>query len=285
MFWPAILSVMSSEPESPLPGSGKFFLFGHLLCGGILLLGWLEGYPVWLAMSRSLGPAAAWVPSAAALLCGLGSVVLVMVRCPHPGRWLRWGLLVVALGLMGLGLSLTDPATPAKHIHVAQYFLLGLAARLVLCRPLPRGLQSTGAWVAVVLYAFHDELLQGLHPQRTFGLDELGSDALAGLAAILVVEALSPTSHLPSWAALKPLVPLVWVLVGAVLLILPLPAFQDRLPPFWLLLPLVAGGAVWFSSPSSFSPPVRHWADQIAVLALLLTPYPVLPHGTPLVFH
>lgn len=294
MFWPATHSAMSSDPEGK-GGHGPILVtgVGHLICAGMLVF-WLDGLNPWKRLSFHLGWQAALVPVVVALVAVLAVVGAVLVRQRRLGQTPRWGLLVAALGLVGAGLMLTDPAFPAKRIHVAQYLLLGAVIRLTFCRSLPEILRPAGAWVAVVLYAFHDELLQGLHPRRTFGLDELGSDALAGLAAILVIEAWNPLPRAgpgPAqswWVQGKALVAegLPWILTGAILLILSLPLYRDHLPPLWGVLPLLAGVAAWFSrDSSSLSPPVRHWGDQMAILALLLTPYPVLPHVAPLVFH
>ena len=68
------------------------------------------------------------------------------------------------------GLMLTDPQFPAKRIHVAEYIAVawlvyrGLGGRL----GAPR--RAAAAALIASLLGVHDELIQGLHPRRTFGV-------------------------------------------------------------------------------------------------------------------
>ncbi|MDP7172068.1 MAG: VanZ family protein [Alphaproteobacteria bacterium] len=71
------------------------------------------------------------------------------------------------------GLLFADPAFPAKRVHVFQYALLALVVRRGLASRLDGvPLMAMSALVAALL-GVHDELIQGLRPERYFSLTDI----------------------------------------------------------------------------------------------------------------
>ena len=95
------------------------------------------------------------------------------------------------------GLMLTDPQFPAKRIHVAEYIAVawlvyrGLGGRL----GAPR--RAAAAVLIASLLGVHDELIQGLHPRRTFGVLDIITNGFGATAGALAALAMTTTVNAP----------------------------------------------------------------------------------------
>lgn len=260
----------------------------HGLCAGLILL-YVNTFEIWTALTDHLGRERASLIPFAAVLAAFGLFALAARRAWRGGRLCR-GMVVLGLVLAGVALALPEAQFPAKRIHVAQYMLVAVVVRYGLRRSLG-GAALTVAGVAITaLYGAHDEMIQGLHPARTFGLEDWLVDILAGAAGSLLAHGIGLfEARGPAVTGLRRLareVPpgLTVILAGVVALMVPLPAFRDDLAPWWTVLPLLAGGVVWFALPPPADPALRAVTEQIAVLGLLLALYPGLLHALPLTF-
>ena len=251
----------------------------------VLLVGtYVQAFPVWSWLAAGLGrPLAALVPfGAAAVILVLTGVAAGRLAGRRRPAWLP---LLAGAGLTLAVLALPDAQFPAKRIHVAEYLVLAV----LVCRalsPLVTGpaLTLLGA-LAAALYGMHDELIQGLTPPRTFGLTDILVDALSGLAGALMLQGLRLFEREGLPTTFQPSAGLALILLGSVLFILPLPAYDGQVLPVWPVLPLLAGGFVWFFNPPPAPAGLRRACDQISLLALLLAVYPVVSQLSGRAFH
>lgn len=230
-------------------------------------------------LTLRFGPAAAWAAPVLLLAAVAAAVAILAWRRAAPGR-IGWGWLVLAALLAAGCLLFLDPRFPAKRIHVAEYMALSFAVAWV-TRRWVRGARLV-LWTAALtaLFGLHDEMLQGLLPDRTFGLDELLVDALSGLAGAMILQGLRLVGA--EEARPRPSPGLAATATGAVLFALALPSFRDMPLPIWTALPLLGGVLVWATEPSAGKAGLP--AAAFAVLAMLLVAYPVLTHVLPLHF-
>ncbi len=217
----------------------------HLLAL-IAVSSYANSFEIWRWLAAVAGPAAAYLPpalAAAAGACLLG-VTAAYRRTGVPVGW-RW--LVAALVLALAGLWLADPQFPAKRIHVPQYFLIGLLMRAALVSAEGGWQRTLGAVLLGTLYGIHDEFLQGLLAERTYGLADIATNALGAASGALAGHALAADR-----AALTPRPApgdLVALVLPVAILATALPRLADLretvLDPLWMLPFLVAGAAAF----------------------------------------
>jgi len=282
---------MSSESQASAarPHSGGLLY----PVAALLVVAYVNTFELWALLVRSIGPEQAALVPFATLAVGLGLTVWWIIL--HRGAiGMRPVLLVMALALALLGLALTDPAYPAKLIHVPQYILLALVLRRALSDHVGGTALTAATMVVTLIFGIHDEMLQGLHPSRTYGLRDIVVNATAGASGALAAAGIA------LWRG--PSGPLQFpVRIGAALavqavaltfLVMTLMRYVgvnpvDAPPPAWAGAPLAIGGIalVALFGSGSPSPGARHIRMVIAWTTLPLALYPVIPHVTPLVFH
>ncbi len=257
----------------------------------LLLVGFINAFPAWQALSQALGRQAAWLPF------GLLVVVLLLLaglawRPGDNGRPWHWPAIAAGLALAGLGLLATDPAFPAKRIHVAEYAVLALVLRRALAPWLAGWGLTLAAALLGLLAGLHDEMVQGLLPSRSFGLRDIGVDGLGALAGALLGHGLrlapggAIAADLP-WRAL----PWGWLGrcwlplgLGVVLLAWPLEKLAGAPLPLWTIAPLLAGCANLLWQPPAVLPGLARLSLILLLFTAPLALYPLLSHVPPLVF-
>lgn len=245
----------------------------------------------------------ALLPSAV-LTVGVMVVVLPVVawvlwrsaRGDRPTLRLPWLLVAVVL-IIGAFL-LTDPAYPAKRIHIPEYILLSLVLRWAGSYRLSGVELTVSAGVLTGLLGVHDELLQGLHPSRYFGINDIVVNAISGVAGAAI-------GHAADWPR-----PRVWsdrksgrptdsgvaaghTLAGTGLMLLALLLFiwvlarLDGMPvPVWAGLPLIGVAFFWMISDAFAGAParLRPTVNLIIWLSVATLLAPMSVHVSPLVF-
>ena len=152
---------------------------------------------------------------------------------------MSWPWAASAAAVFVAGLLSTDPAYPAKRIHVPEYFALTLLVYWS-CRPhLSRPLAVWGAVALTVSLGGVDEILQGAMASRTFGLPDVGTNALGALSAGLGLQSLT------SGVAVKrpdraTFVYAGMLLSGLALLLLGANAYKGSEMPVWIYLPALS---------------------------------------------
>lgn len=251
----------------------------------LLVLFYVNMFDFWAWLSGTLGPG---IP-AKLLPVAVTVVVLLIIALRFVDRVNRgYSIKLVFLGL-GLicaifSLALPDPRVPIKRIHVAEYIILAFLVRHTLSHRL-QGTQLTLFTVFVtLLLGIHDEMLQGLHPQRYYGWLDMIVNGTAGLSGALLGHGLlccvRPTAvpAQPRARALAGLVALFFLL-GASSVWLVVVLYQQRGPAFSLLLLLpqvVCGMLLIVLRPEIvFSSRTHHGFQAVFWLAFALTVYPL----------
>ncbi len=276
-------------------GFGRFCL--HYGAGAILVVGYVNTFAIWGLLVTALGPdlsaAIPFMVLAAPALAGMA--VLYRTRTARPRLQMSW--LLAGFVLAGLALAVTDPAFPAKRIHVPQYALLALVLRRGLAGSMS-GWRLTGFGALLTLaFGIHDELIQGLHPDRSYGLTDILVNGLSGAAGSLMAHGIGLFScpggipEAPNGESeISPngesgILPGAWLTAaGTGFLILALTAWRDTPPPIWLIFPLLAGTAVWLGGRRPDDPIVRTGLNAFVWTCFPMVLYPVLPHVSTLVF-
>lgn len=200
----------------------------------------------------------------------------------------QWGVVLLGVALAVATLFLSDPRFPAKRIHVVEYGLLAIVVRHAFSYRLGGASLLWASVVVTALLGCHEELLQGLHPLRTYGPDDIGRNVAAALAGGLIGHGLHLFQR-PDRPRedLKPMLSLeaAAVMLGAALLLASLASFRSDWIPWWTLAPLLAAGALWCRRfgvwTGSFVHPfsLGFWLCQTMIL------YPLLANVSPLVLH
>ena len=276
--------------KDPLPPAK--FRSGRLLypLATLLVIAYVNTFELWAILVDSIGAKWAALVPFATLALGFAGGWIVLRR---DAIRISPALLIAGLALALLGLALTDPAYPAKRIHVPQYFLLALVLRRGLSDHMSGALLTVATILVTLIFGIHDEMLQGLHPSRTYGLRDMAVNGAAGAAGALMAAGMGlwPGSPGPirlpfrlgaalmfQSAALAYLVADLAVYVWAGLAGVP--------PPLWAGAPVLLGGVALMVLLRSGNPSsgIGHFCSVIAWTTLPFVLYPVIPHVTPLVF-
>lgn len=253
----------------------------------MLLAFFINAFPAWSALSQQLGKQAALLPFGL-----LGLILLPLALLAWRRRPWDWRCILAGIACAVLGLLATDPAFPAKRIHVAEYAVLALVLRRALAPWLKGWSLTLAAALFGLLAGLHDEMVQGLLPSRSFGLRDIGVDGLGALAGSLLGHGLRLAPGAASAATLRwrDLPQASWALgllplgLGVVLLAWPLERLAGSAIPLWPLAPLLAGCALLLAQPPLPDP---GWRRLLLILLLFTAPlalYPLLSHVPPLVF-
>ncbi len=167
--------------ESPRATPAGRFLYP---AAALLVVLYVNTFEIWGALVGALGGERAALVPYGALLAALGCVPW-LVRGRGPVRP-RPAAVAAAAALIAAGLLITDPAFPAKRIHVPQYLLLALVLRRALSDHVGGTALTGTAMLFTLLFGIHDEMLQGLHPHRTYGLRDMAVNGVSGAAGALL---------------------------------------------------------------------------------------------------
>ncbi|MGQ0665022.1 MAG: VanZ family protein [Pseudomonadota bacterium] len=261
---------------------------------GLVLL-YVNTFEVWQALSAGLGGRVAAVVPVALVAAVVAAAGLAVPLWRQRGGQVAVGTLLVGLGVAAAALWVSDPAYPAKRIHVFEYMLLSVVVRKALAFHLNgRALLFATAALTGVLGS-HDELIQGLHPNRVYGLRDIAINTLGGLAGALVGYAFAlferphaaPAASPPAGLEPAAVVAAGGLALGWALLLFALPSFRGGALPWWTAVPLVAGGCAWavVGHRMAHAPGPHHVWTRGAGLTLATAMYPVLAYALALDFN
>lgn len=213
----------------------------------------------------------------------LGVAIYAGVKLRRGTLSVAWLWLGAAMLLTVVGLASTDPAFPAKRIHVPQYVVLAIVLHLSIRASDRTGLTLLFVFFTVAAYGVHDEFLQGLHPQRSYGLRDMFVDACGAGAGIALVRAFLPvyrglSVELGTMAVRHGVTAAIALALGGVFLFAwAATAYRSDILPYWSVLPALAGGLALAVAAERL--PLR--GDRLAVRALaalcvLFAAYPVV---------
>ena len=250
-----------------------------------LVVVFIQTINVWRWLDETLGGTGAMLVPFVLAVCLL--TFLFVARLGNKERLqIYWLYLIVAVVLAGIALSLPDPNFPAKRIHVAEFMLIAFILRRGFCRwSSGMSLIIFTATAGIVLGA-HDELIQGLHPDRYFGHRDIVVDGLSAIAGALAGHGLRLYDNVPKrdeiWIA-----PhwryLALVVVGLIVFLYPLPGLREVPLPWWTLTPLVVTAFLWYFLDKAR----RVVGDPASVIVWMVVSaalYPIVTRMTPVVF-
>lgn len=255
----------------------------YYVLAGVLVGLFIQTFEIWRWLITAIGPgmAAAVPPTLLVVLLLALAAWPLLRRQRHLVKALP---IIVGLVLALVALWLADPEFPAKRVHVAEYVLLSLVVRRAVALDVGGAPSIVLTGLITALFGLHDELAQGLHPDRAFDLADVAVNALSGIAGALVADGIGLFEEPREETTLRvPIGAAIGVAMATAVLVFALPAFRDELVPWWTMTPIFAAGAFWFLDARSEStlPSI-----SVAVWLALLSPlYPALANGTSLVFH
>lgn len=247
----------------------------------VLVAAYVNTFDIWRWLVASVGQSTANVTPFLITATALATALAIAFRAARrDGGWPS-PLLVIGAAIAIGALFLTDPAFPAKRIHVPQYMLLSLVLRRALFHGgLPEP-SLTGLSVAMAaLLGIHEEFLQGFHPDRGFGLRDIGINAFGALAGGLLASGfrLFATGAARTESLGAPVrIAAVALTIAVLLLIAPMEAYRGQTIPSWTIMPLLAAGCVWALLATRRPPPLPWRIAGLLVLSLIL--YPMASHA------
>ena len=153
--------------------------FAWFALSALLMLCFVNGFPIWAYLYQKLSlQSLVILPVAVAFVFIFGLIAWFAQAGSRPN--LIW--IVIAILLAGIGLYLPDATVPSKRIHVAEYMLLAIIVRKAF------SFRHSGValliWTALLtaLLGVHDEILQGLHVQRYYGLRDMVVNAFGAMS-------------------------------------------------------------------------------------------------------
>ncbi|HJM61560.1 MAG TPA: VanZ family protein [Alphaproteobacteria bacterium] len=220
-----------------------------------------SAFTPWRWLSEQLSPPALeMLPPALALLL---FAIVIIHAAPRlrvsGGTTIAW--LVTAATLALAGLLFADSAFPAKRVHVFQYALLALVVRRGLANRLDGVLLVAMSALVAALLGVHDELIQGLRPERYFGLTDILVNTVSAFAGGCLGAALSGPGN-----SNNPPSPRAWLAVGLALaglavLLSGLTYAPAATLPVWAWLPALLCLASW----PLLVPAGRRWPGALPV--------------------
>ena len=285
---------MKDLKPRPIPNkipSAGLCLLHHLGCG-LVVIAFVHFFGLYQLISERLGKE--FIAVSPFLLPILLLATLFLARKITARQWPPQKLPPILLGLCCcfVALALPDPEIAVKRIHVFEYLLLSLYVRYTLSFRLAGIPLFLFSCLLTGLYGVHDELLQGLHPARTYGLRDMSVNAVAALGGCLLWHGLtiftpSSTDH---GTAKKPLsLKQSFYLTGLAISIpamaVPLVVHRNDSLPFWPFLPLAAAMVVWSCFFIDDRSPHRPGILAVSIVASIFLAYPLAVNVLEITFY
>lgn len=272
-------------------GSLPWQIFLYTACW-LLVVVFVHLYGVFSLLNRLLPtPVIAVVPIAAVL-----SVLVFLPRFlktqAHEGKVSRpW--VVAGVLLCIIALAIPDGRYPVKRIHVLEYMALSCLVRYAMSWRLQGGPLLFFSVLAGMAFGVHDELLQGIHSQRTYGLRDISVNGVASLGGSFIWHGgalfvgnnkrLLPEHITERWGTA--LFYLAWLVLSTLAFIIPLAGYKNVALPYWMFLPLSAALVFWALYHQQLQGSVRYGCLVVSCLAFSFFCYPVVINAVSLSFH
>lgn len=273
-----------------LPGTRRRLIIGYL-SALLLVFAYINMFPAVRYIVKHWGAAPVLV-----LPILVTVTVLIVIFClflntarkqqAHPGI----ASLIIGIAICLAALVVPDPQAPVKRIHVIEYMALSLLIRYTMSVRL----QGTALLVYSVFFAsllgVHDELIQGLHPLRTYGTRDILVNALGSAGGGLIwhgfrlFEQTEPDSNQPVRLTRGSALYLALLFCSVLFFFIPLFFFREELLPLWPGLPLAAGLTLFLAASAKRSAHFNHGVWAVSWGAYTLLAYPIAARLVPAVF-
>jgi len=197
-------------------------------------------------------------------------------------REIRWIPVISGLAICLSALLIPDPQIAIKRIHVSEYLLLSFCVRYVMSHKMQAGSLLFFSSILTITLGIHDEFLQGLHPQRTYGLRDMLVNGVAGAGGSLLWHGFSLFSKnykKPLSREKKTTLHFVYpVLLSLSVLVLTtqLHSYPSPTIPLWPCLPLLVTSLFYFFLMRNDGSDWSHGLTVTSYSSFLLLFYPLL---------
>ena len=224
----------------------------YLGCG-LLVLFYVNLFPVLEIVYRLFGDTFIKGATIGIPLIAAGGLLFYFGRSSRQATLrINWIFVISGLTICLSALFIPDPKVSIKRIHVSEYLLLSFFVRYVMSHKIQdETLLLFSAFFTVIL-GIHDEFLQGLHPQRTYGLRDMLVNGVAGVGGGLVWHGFNlfskniETSHSLLKKSTTHFAYLILLSVTLLVFITQLYPYPSQTIPVWPCLPLLATSAYYF---------------------------------------
>lgn len=272
-------------------GGHGFILLHHLGCG-LLVVVFVHFYSLYQLVNQKLG--GSFLAISPFVLPVLLLAALFFRRYRVADNLSSIHRLPIILGLCCcLGaLAVPDPEIAVKRIHVMEYLLLSLYVRYTLSFRIGGKHLLVFSCMLSCLYGVHDELLQGIHPARTYGLRDMLVNGVAAVGGGLVWHGLNlfcrrageRETGFAGWPWSQVLY-LLGLAAAVPAMAVPLIVHRHDVLPSWSFLPLAAAMVVWVCYFAGDRSTLRHGVVPVSVVAFLFLLYPLAVNGLQVAFY
>lgn len=254
-------------------------VLGYVLCA-ILVVFFVNLYSVWAVASKLLPPQLLTIlPIAAGATLTAAALFYFLKRKAQSSRQEN-SLILLGGAICLLALFLPDSQYPVKRIHVVEYMILVCLVRYVMSLKIQGKPLLIYSVLVTVLFGIHDELLQGIHPSRTYGLRDMLVNGVSALGGGLIWHGgLLFTKDLNNSESMQgrhvAVCYLFFLFLSVLAFIVPLTVYRQETIPYWPLMPLSGAMVAWtFYSQEVFGAQ-KYGCLVVSCLAYLFFLYPV----------
>lgn len=266
---------MSHEP----PGTYRHLIIGYS-SSILLVLFYLNMFPVVKYIVRHWGTTPVLILPLLITAIALVVIFYFFLKA-RKGKQDHVIIIPIILGITIclVALAVPDPEAPVKRIHVIEYMLLSLLIRYTMSVRL----QGFALLIFSVFFAsllgVHDELLQGLHPLRTYGIRDILVNALGSAGGGLIWhgfklfenkgktydKTLSPPGFIYFYLA--------WLFCSVITFFIPLYSFREKLLPLWPAFPLIVSLILFIATKPKLLSPFSHGIRAVSYASFAMLSY------------
>lgn len=188
-------------------------------------------------------------------------------------------------------LTIPDPSFPVKRIHVAEYMLLALVTRFAMSFRMQGLTLLFFSALFTCLLGVHDELLQGFHPARTYGLRDIFVNTLGSCGGAMIWHGFQlfqkPWTNRAASSIAETRVLFLyifWLTMSIVAFIWPLAYYRSLAIPLWPASPLIGSLLFFFIYADRFKS-VSHGIRVVSLTSFTCAVYPLISHSNDVIFY
>ena len=208
---------------------------------------------------------------------------------------LQWKYLVSGLVFLLVSLAFPDPDIPVKRIHVTEYALLSILVRYTMSYRYSGRALLTYSIIFTCILGIHDEFLQGIHFQRTYGLKDMAVNGLSAIGSGLILHGLgifddrTLTADDERRAYRSNCFYLFLLCTSVIAAAVPLIGYLRQPLPLWPFLPIAAMIVYWscfvLSEEKGAGNSRGHGVGAITTASFLFLLYPILVNAFQITFY
>lgn len=258
----------------------RFFPYILYCCSVLLVVAYVNLFDLWAWLNNHLEKQILDILPIGITLFVLGALIVMFSRVEKQYNNLDRRYFFGGIALCLLALCIPDARYAVKRIHVVEYLSLSLLIRYAMSYRLQGRSLFYFSLLATVLLGIHDELLQGIHSSRTYGLRDMTVNAVAAAGGSMIWQSIFLFNKTKSIVVEQPATGLAqrlylsWLFFAVIALIVPMTGYRYQTIPYWPLLPLAAAPALYFLNCSRRSG-TQHGIMVVNMLSFSMLVYPV----------